>query len=136
MNKFHKTLFLLFIIIIPFRSVFSQETFPVNGIYDKRHTTYAFTNATIYIDSKTRIDSAVLIIKDGLVVDAGVEPSAQGMEFQLGDHALHSQKEAAVGGGRVVDAVAVSDEALMKGAQVEQRIPVTAVAGQAGAFVT
>jgi imidazolonepropionase-like amidohydrolase len=49
----------------------AQVTFPVNGTTDPRHLTYVFKNAKIFTDYKTSIDSATLIIKDGLVVDAG-----------------------------------------------------------------
>ena len=49
----------------------SQVTFPVNGTTDPKHITYAFVNARIYVDYKTSIDSATMIIRDGLVLDAG-----------------------------------------------------------------
>ncbi|HMT30448.1 MAG TPA: amidohydrolase family protein, partial [Bacteroidia bacterium] len=49
----------------------AQTTFPLNGITDNRHVTYAFTNARLYIDYKTVVDSAVLLIRDGKIVDAG-----------------------------------------------------------------
>lgn len=48
-----------------------QQTFPVNGINDNRHTTYAFSNAKIYVDYKSVIDSATLIIKDGYIIAVG-----------------------------------------------------------------
>ncbi|MCX6274900.1 MAG: amidohydrolase family protein [Bacteroidetes bacterium] len=49
----------------------AQITFPVNGTTDPKHLTYAFKNAKIFTDYKTSIDSAILIVRDGLVVDAG-----------------------------------------------------------------
>lgn len=49
----------------------AQVTFPVNGTTDPKHLTYAFKNAKIFTDYKTSIDSAILIVRDGLVVDAG-----------------------------------------------------------------
>jgi len=52
-------------------SLHAQETFPVNGLKDERHVYYAFTNATIYVDYRTRIDSATLLIRNGLVENAG-----------------------------------------------------------------
>jgi imidazolonepropionase-like amidohydrolase len=48
-----------------------QVTFPVNGTTDPKHITYAFINAKIFIDYKTSIDSAVLIIRDGIIIDEG-----------------------------------------------------------------
>ena len=49
----------------------AQVTFPVNGTTDPKHLTYVFKNAKLFTDYKTSIDSATLIIRDGLVVDAG-----------------------------------------------------------------
>ena len=49
----------------------AQITFPVNGTTDPKHLTYVFKNAKLFTDYKTSIDSATLIIRDGLVVDAG-----------------------------------------------------------------
>lgn len=49
----------------------AQETFHVNGVYNKKHTVFAFTNAVIHIDPTTVIENGTLIIKDGLIVDAG-----------------------------------------------------------------
>ncbi len=53
----------------------AQVTFPVNGTTDPKHLTYAFKNAKIFTDYKTSIDSATLIIRDGLIVDAGKNSS-------------------------------------------------------------
>ena len=50
----------------------SQETtFKTNGPDDYREGVHAFTNATIWKNYNTKIDSATLIIRDGNVVDAG-----------------------------------------------------------------
>jgi len=49
----------------------AQETFPVNGTTDPKHITYAFTHATIFTDFKTKTEDATLLIRDGIVVDAG-----------------------------------------------------------------
>lgn len=49
----------------------AQVTFPVNGPTDPRHITYAFTNAVIQVDWKTRLDSATLLIRDGIITDVG-----------------------------------------------------------------
>src|SRR5436190_15422785 len=60
---------LLTVSIVQFSN--AQQTFPVNGVNDERHLLYAFRNATIYIDYKTVIDSATLIVRDGKVWGAG-----------------------------------------------------------------
>ena len=49
----------------------AQETFPRNDVKDPRAKAYAFTNATIYLDYKSRVDNATLLIKEGQVVDVG-----------------------------------------------------------------
>ncbi|MEJ7626377.1 MAG: amidohydrolase family protein [Ferruginibacter sp.] len=49
----------------------AQVTFPVNGVADKRASTYAFTNATIIKDSKNTIQNATLVIKEGKIVSVG-----------------------------------------------------------------
>ena len=49
----------------------AQETFPVNGIADKREGCYAFTNATIVKDGQTTLQNATLVIRDGKIVSVG-----------------------------------------------------------------
>ncbi len=49
----------------------AQKTFPVNGIPDKRTSTYAFINARVYTDYQTFTDSAVLIVRDGVILASG-----------------------------------------------------------------
>jgi imidazolonepropionase-like amidohydrolase len=49
----------------------AQVTFPVNGTTDPRHTLFAFTHARIYVDYHTVLDSAVLLVRDGRIVDVG-----------------------------------------------------------------
>lgn len=50
----------------------AQETFPVNGIADKREGCYAFTNATIVKDAQTTVANATLVIKEGKIISVGV----------------------------------------------------------------
>ena len=45
----------------------AQETFPRNGTYDERTGRYAFTNATIVVDSKTTIPNGTLLIENGII---------------------------------------------------------------------
>ncbi|MBU3742972.1 MAG: amidohydrolase family protein [Sediminibacterium sp.] len=49
----------------------AQETFPVNGVADKREGCYAFTNATIIKESGTTLTNATLVIRDGKIVALG-----------------------------------------------------------------
>lgn len=63
---------LLFLFLLTFGfTALAQENFPVNGISDSRSNSYAFTNATIYVDYQTKIENATLLIKNGKVVSAG-----------------------------------------------------------------
>ncbi|MBC7651395.1 MAG: amidohydrolase family protein, partial [Deinococcales bacterium] len=57
---------LLFTILVQ-----AQETFPVNGVGDKREGCYAFTNATIVQSSTTTLQKATMVIRDGKIVSVG-----------------------------------------------------------------
>lgn len=50
----------------------AQETFPVNGVADKREGCYAFTNATIVQNAQSTLQKATLVIRDGKIVSVGV----------------------------------------------------------------
>lgn len=74
-----KRIFTLFVCLsgfpmfhLPYSILHGQETFQTNGTPDKRHIFYAFTNAKLYVDYETVVDKATLLVKDGMVVDAGV----------------------------------------------------------------
>ena len=45
-----------------------QETFPVNGVQGKDHLVYAFTNARVYVDYKTVVDKATVLVQDGRIL--------------------------------------------------------------------
>jgi len=49
----------------------SQQTYPVNGVHDERHTVFAFTNATIQISPSARIEGAGMLVKDGRIIGIG-----------------------------------------------------------------
>ncbi len=49
----------------------AQDNFPINGITDPRPSTYAFTNAIIFVDYQTKIENASLLIQDGTVMAVG-----------------------------------------------------------------
>lgn len=67
-----KKIITLLITLAAFSSSWSQTpTFPRNGVYDERPEMYAFTNATIYVDARTVLENATLLIKNGIVVQAG-----------------------------------------------------------------
>jgi imidazolonepropionase-like amidohydrolase len=58
--------------VICHSSSIAQQTFPVPAPADKRTGLHAFTNATIYVDYKTRIEGATLLIRDGKIAAAGL----------------------------------------------------------------
>jgi len=68
--KMFRKIFLCAMICIT-SNLFAQSTFPVNGVHDDNHLYYAFINARIFVDYKTVIDSATLLIHDGKIEDAG-----------------------------------------------------------------
>lgn len=63
-----KTNLLLLIGLLFINSVFSQKTFPVNGIAEPAENVYAFTNATIIKDANTVLENATLVIRDKKII--------------------------------------------------------------------
>ena len=55
------------------RQTQAQETFPVNGVADKRDNCYAFTNATIVKESGNVLANATLVVRDGKIVAVGTQ---------------------------------------------------------------
>lgn len=68
MQRFFTLLCCLFFLFI---NANAQQTFPVNGPTDPRHITYAITNVRLYVDYKTVVDPATILIRDGLILEAG-----------------------------------------------------------------
>lgn len=66
-----KPVFLLLLFGLQLSVAVSQETYPVNGVADKRTGVYAFTNATIFKDAQNSIPAATLVIKEGRIIAAG-----------------------------------------------------------------
>ena len=66
-----KTALLFLIVALRVTSAVSQETFPVNGVADKRNGTYAFINASIVKDAQTTLSNATMLVKDGKIVAVG-----------------------------------------------------------------
>lgn len=54
---------------------YSQETFPVNGVADKRDGCYAFVKATIVKNAATVLPNATLVIRNGRIVSVGSAPA-------------------------------------------------------------
>lgn len=50
---------------------FAQDNFPVNGVRDDRTNSYAFTNATIYVNHNTKLEDATLLIREGEIQNVG-----------------------------------------------------------------
>src|SRR5262249_13371871 len=71
----------------------------------------------------------------GLAEQPRRQAGANRVQLQLRDQALQAEDKAPIDRGRVVDAVLVADQAAAVAAQVEELIPVGAVAGQAGDVV-
>ena len=52
-------------------SLRSQTTFPSNGAPSRSHNIHAFVNATLYSDFETVLKNAVLLVRDGKVLNVG-----------------------------------------------------------------
>ncbi|MEO6490507.1 MAG: amidohydrolase family protein [Ferruginibacter sp.] len=68
-NKTIATLLFCFATMI----TYCQETFPVNGVADKRNDCYAFTNAVIGKDPQTTIRNSTLVIRKGKIVSVNTD---------------------------------------------------------------
>jgi len=51
--------------------VFAQQTYPVNGSFDIRQGTYAFTNATIVVNASQTVSNGTLLIKGQTIQAVG-----------------------------------------------------------------
>lgn len=49
----------------------AQETFPVNGVADRRDGCYAFTNATIVQNTQSTLEKATMVIREGKIIAVG-----------------------------------------------------------------
>ncbi len=52
-------------------TIWGQETFPTNGVYDHREGLYAFVNATIHTSPNNMVEDATMVIKDGKIISVG-----------------------------------------------------------------
>ncbi|POY35583.1 amidohydrolase [Solitalea longa] len=50
---------------------YAQETFPVNGVHDKRPDLYVFTHATIVVNAETVLQNATMVIRDKKIESVG-----------------------------------------------------------------
>lgn len=66
-----KTASLLLLLILCTAIARSQETFPVNGVADKRSGTYIFTHASIVKDAQSAPATGSLLIREGKIVAVG-----------------------------------------------------------------
>src|SRR5438105_44140 len=66
-----RNLLLLITAIFFIQPIYSQQTFPVNGIAEPRDGYYAFINATIVKDAHTTLQNATMIIRDKKIVAIG-----------------------------------------------------------------
>ena len=66
-----KQILFLLMSLLPIGLMAQTVTFPKNDIADDRPNVYAFTNATIYVDAQTVIESATLLIKGNYITAVG-----------------------------------------------------------------
>ena len=73
-------------LLLQFPAFAQEEIYPVNGVRDTRPAVYLFTNATVFSDYQTRLDSASLLIRDGVVEAIGrnLTAPAGAQEIDLG----------------------------------------------------
>ena len=66
------------------------------------------------------------------VQESGSHACSDGVQLQLGELAFEAQEQASIGRARIVDPIVVSDETAPIAAHIQQRIPIGAVAREAG----
>ncbi|MCC6251478.1 MAG: amidohydrolase family protein [Bacteroidia bacterium] len=66
-----KLLIIIAFLFCGISSIIAQQNFPVNGVKNEKKIIYAFTNANIFIDYKTRIKEATLIVCEDKILDVG-----------------------------------------------------------------
>lgn len=66
-----KIIFLIPAILMAYTFCNAQETYPINGVTDKREGAYAFIHATIVKDGQTTLKNATLVIRDGKITGVG-----------------------------------------------------------------
>ena len=114
--KKYSWLSLLLANLIGLNTIYAQITTPASAPTDERPGIHAFTNATIYVDYKTHLDSATLLVKDGKIVFAGLNVSIPAdavlhectgktiypsfIDLYAGDYGLPAPKPGTSGGGR------------------------------------
>ena len=64
---------LLLLFILTLNISYAQKNFPINGITDPRPSSYAFTNATVFVDYQTKMENATLLIQDGMIIAVGTD---------------------------------------------------------------
>ena len=66
-----KKLLLTVALVISASFLFAQDTYPVNGSFDIRSGTYAFTNANIVVNANQTINNGTLLIKGQTIQSVG-----------------------------------------------------------------
>ena len=61
----------LFCLLLTGFTAMAQETYPVNGSWDKRPGLYAFTNATIVLNAEQTISNGTLLVKNRKIEAVG-----------------------------------------------------------------
>lgn len=111
LNRFALTTAFLMLLVVP---IFSQETYPRNGVADHREGLYAFTNVTIYKSWNEKLENATLVIrkgkveaigngvpvpKDAVVIDAKGKTIYPSFIDLHTDYGMPEKKEGGQGGG-------------------------------------
>src|SRR3954453_5521391 len=65
-----------------------------------------------------------------LVQETRREARPNGVQLDFGDRALEPEQQASIRGARIIDTVSVGDQTILVAAEIEQRIPVRAIACQ------
>ncbi|MBT8196625.1 MAG: amidohydrolase family protein [Bacteroidia bacterium] len=68
------TILLTFVWLLPTMCL-AQETYPFNGVKDKRSTVHAFTNANIFTENGKYLENATLVVQEDKIISVGTNVS-------------------------------------------------------------
>ena len=94
-----------------------------------------FDHAAVVLTQQTGREGQGQVAALGLLLHARNQPAPQGVERNLAHDPLHAQQETPIGRRGIVDAIAVRNQTVIIGTQIEQGIPIGAVPGQARALI-
>ena len=91
-------------------------------------------NPLVGIKFQTVVEAAVEVAAGGLEAQGFLRALSQNRQLQLAERSLHAEQQPVINLLRVINAILVNDQAMNKGAKLQKRVPITAIASKPGSF--